>query len=124
MIWTGVVMGVVGTLAMDIWAWVLSLMGQPKPNWAMPGRWLGHLARGRVFHEDIGAADVLARYQSWRRFDTMMMAAATEVVPLSIVTVSPTTTAARSTSPVLVTTNVHVTALPNDRVSWAGIVSA
>jgi 2-octaprenyl-6-methoxyphenol hydroxylase len=28
--------------------------------------------------EDIGAPDVLARYQSWRRFDTATLAAATD----------------------------------------------
>ena len=61
MIWTGVVMGVLGTLAMDVWAWVLTLFGQPKPNWAMPGRWLGQVMRGRVFHDDIGAAEPIER---------------------------------------------------------------
>ena len=60
MIATGVVMGVLGTLAMDVWAWVLGLMGQPKPNWAMPGRWLGHVFRGTLFHDDIGAAEPVA----------------------------------------------------------------
>lgn len=53
----GALMGVGGTFAMDIWALVLSRFGvAPFPNWAMPGRWLGHIARGRVFHDDIGAA--------------------------------------------------------------------
>ncbi len=61
MIWTGVVMGLAGTLAMDLWAWLLSLAGQRKPNWAMPGRWLGHVFRGRVFHDDIGAAEPVER---------------------------------------------------------------
>ena len=57
MILTGILMGLAGTLAMDIWAWALSLFGQTRPNWAMPGRWLGHVLRGRVFHDDIGAAE-------------------------------------------------------------------
>ena len=58
---TGVLMGLGGTLAMDIWAWVLNRgFGQPLPNWAMPGRWLGHIGRGRVFHDDIGAAAPVA----------------------------------------------------------------
>lgn len=57
MIWTGVVMGVLGTLAMDVWAQVLHrAFGQPLPNWAMVGRWAGHLS-GRVFHDDIGASE-------------------------------------------------------------------
>lgn len=55
-------MGLAGTLAMDIWAWVLSKSGAaPFPNWAMPGRWLGHVLRGQVFHDDIGAAERVER---------------------------------------------------------------
>lgn len=57
MIWTGIVMGILGTLAMDIWALVLSRFGQPLPNWAMPGRWLAYVARGKLFHADIGTAE-------------------------------------------------------------------
>lgn len=61
MIWTGIVMGLVGTLAMDIWAQVLHrAFGQPLPNWGMVGRWAGHLGT-RVFHDDIGAAAPVAR---------------------------------------------------------------
>ncbi len=59
MIGIGIVMGVMGTAAMDIWALILSRFGQPLPNWAMPGRWLGHVFRGKVFHDDIGAAERL-----------------------------------------------------------------
>ena len=57
-IWVGVLMGLGGTLAMDVWAWILArLGGAPFPNWAMPGRWLAHIPRGQVFHDDIGAAN-------------------------------------------------------------------
>lgn len=57
----GVLMGLSGTIAMDIWAWVQARLGiAPFPNWAMPGRWLGHVLRGRVFHDDIGAAEPVA----------------------------------------------------------------
>lgn len=57
LILTGAAMGVGGTLAMDIWAQVLHrVASQPLPNWAMPGRWLGHVFRGTVFHDDIAAA--------------------------------------------------------------------
>lgn len=56
LIWTGVVMGLCGTLAMDLWAQGLHrLFGQPLPDWGMVGRWAGHLPT-RVFHDDIGAA--------------------------------------------------------------------
>ncbi len=54
---TGLVMGVAGTAAMDVWAVVLNrAAGLPMPNWAMPGRWLGHVLRGKVFHDAIGDA--------------------------------------------------------------------
>lgn len=50
----GVLMGLGGTLAMDVWAWVLDRLGVVAfPNWAMPGRWVGHWPR--LFHDDIGA---------------------------------------------------------------------
>ena len=57
MIWMGIVMGVCGTLAMDLWALVLTRLGEARPNRAMPGRWLGHIARGTFFHDDISAAE-------------------------------------------------------------------
>lgn len=58
---TGVAMGLAGTAAMDVWARLLHIaFGQPLPNWAMVGRWLAHVFRGRVFHEDIGKADPVA----------------------------------------------------------------
>ena len=56
----GALMGVGGTAAMDIWAWLLSrLAGQAFPNWAMPGRWLAHVFRGRMWHADIGASEAV-----------------------------------------------------------------
>lgn len=55
---TGVLMGLAGTAAMDIWAQVMHrAFGQPLPNWAMPGRWFGHIPKGQIFHDDIGAAE-------------------------------------------------------------------
>ncbi|WP_195819650.1 DUF2938 domain-containing protein [Roseobacter sp. MH60115] len=53
----GVVMGVVATVAMDVWAQLLrALAGVPAPNWAMVGRWVAHMPRGQLVHDDIGAA--------------------------------------------------------------------
>lgn len=53
----GLVMGLTATIVMDIWALVLNrFAGVPLPNWAMVGRWTGHLPRGTVFHDDIGAS--------------------------------------------------------------------
>lgn len=53
----GVLMGVVATGAMDLWAVLLNrFAAQPLPNWAMPGRWVAHVTRGTVFHEAIADA--------------------------------------------------------------------
>lgn len=55
LIWIGVLMGLGGTLAMDIWAEFLARsFGQPRPNWGNVGRWSAHVPRGRVFHDDFG----------------------------------------------------------------------
>ena len=51
---TGVVMGVLATVFMDLWGIALNrFAGQPLSNWAKPGRWLMHALQGRVFHDDI-----------------------------------------------------------------------
>lgn len=50
----GIIIGVAGTLAMDIWAQVLHRVGgQALPNWGNVGRWAANLPT--VFHDDIGA---------------------------------------------------------------------
>lgn len=56
LIWIGILMGLGGTVAMDIWAELLARgFGQPRPNWGNVGRWSAHVSRGRVFHDDFGA---------------------------------------------------------------------
>ncbi len=53
----GALMGLGGTVFMDLWAIVLHrVVGNPRPNWAMVGRWAGHLPEGQIFHDKI--ADV------------------------------------------------------------------
>jgi hypothetical protein len=47
------IIGVGATLTMDVWAAVLRRFGVPSLNFAYLGRWLGHLAGGRWFHESI-----------------------------------------------------------------------
>lgn len=55
---SGVAMGVIATVAMDIWAQLLHrFAGLPAPNWAMVGRWVAHMPRGQLVHDSIGAAD-------------------------------------------------------------------
>ena len=49
--------GTGATLALD--AWTVGLrraFGVRAPDWALAGRWIGHVARGRVAHADISAA--------------------------------------------------------------------
>jgi hypothetical protein len=56
-VFAGLLMGLLATVAMDLWALALNrFAGQPLPNWAMPGRWVAHLPRGKVFHDAIDEA--------------------------------------------------------------------
>lgn len=48
--------GVGATLVMDAWALLLKQFGIPSLNFALLGRWLGHLASGQLMHEAIGKA--------------------------------------------------------------------
>ena len=56
-----VVIGVGATLVMDAWALFLRrCFGVASLDFAMLGRWVGHLARGRVRHERIGQSAPVA----------------------------------------------------------------
>ena len=58
---TGIVMGLLATLLMDLWAVLLNrVAGQQLPNWGNVGRWVAHIPRGRVFHDAIGAVEPVA----------------------------------------------------------------
>lgn len=51
------VIGIGATAFMDLWAALQRrLFGVPPLNYAMIGRWLGHLSRRRFAHESIAAA--------------------------------------------------------------------
>jgi hypothetical protein len=57
LIFAGIVMGLGGTIVMDLWALALNrITGAPLPNWAFVGRWVAHVAKGKVFHDDIAQA--------------------------------------------------------------------
>lgn len=58
LIWKGALIGAGATLAMDLWAVVLTaVFRQPKANWAPVGRWFYHLKNGQVFHHSIADAE-------------------------------------------------------------------
>ncbi|WP_435106488.1 DUF2938 domain-containing protein [Arhodomonas sp. AD133] len=55
-----ILIGVGATVVMDAWAVLLKrCFGIPSLDWAMVGRWLGHLPQGRFFHERIAAASAV-----------------------------------------------------------------
>lgn len=57
-LWRSVIIGIGGTVAMDLWAILLSFLpGLSWPNWAPVGRWFWHLRTGKVFHDNIAAAE-------------------------------------------------------------------
>lgn len=52
-----ILIGAGATALFDLWRWALHrLSGRPRPDWALPGRWFAHVARGHVWHDDIAAA--------------------------------------------------------------------
>jgi hypothetical protein len=51
-----IVIGAGATVVMDVWAAVLRRFGVPSLNFALLGRWIGHLPRGRWLHQSIAKA--------------------------------------------------------------------
>ena len=48
--------GIGATAAMDAWLLLLKRLKVPTPNFALVGRWAGHVARGRWAHDAIAKA--------------------------------------------------------------------
>jgi hypothetical protein len=48
--------GTIATMLMDAWLFVLKRLGVPTMNFALLGRWVGHLPRGRLIHHPIAKA--------------------------------------------------------------------
>jgi Protein of unknown function (DUF2938) len=48
-----ILIGAGATVVMDVWAATLKRLGVPSLNFAFLGRWIGHLPRGRWFHDSI-----------------------------------------------------------------------
>lgn len=77
-----VLIGVGGTLSMDLWALVLRQFGIPSLNFAFLGRWIGHLHEGQLVHEKIALAPPvraerligwLAHYSIGVSFSTLLL---------------------------------------------------
>lgn len=55
------VIGVGATLIMDLWAlFLMKVFSIPSLNYAMVGRWIGHLPRGVVVHSNIASSAPVA----------------------------------------------------------------
>ncbi|WP_395028961.1 DUF2938 domain-containing protein [Alcaligenes aquatilis] len=52
--------GVGATIFMDIWGLIQKALGVATLNYAMVGRWVGHLLRGQITHSHIGKAEPIA----------------------------------------------------------------
>lgn len=53
----GVLIGIGGTVILDLWsAFLQRVFNVPETNWAMVGRWVGHMPEGHFAHENIGKA--------------------------------------------------------------------
>ncbi|UTW12820.1 DUF2938 family protein [Marinobacterium rhizophilum] len=57
-------LGVFATVLIDVWS-VFSnkILQLPKANWGMVGRWLGHIPKGKLIHNPIGASSAI-KYES------------------------------------------------------------
>ena len=56
-----VFIGLGATALMDAWLWLLGRLGIPTMNFALLGRWVGHVARGGWSHQAIGKAPAIPR---------------------------------------------------------------
>lgn len=55
-----VIVGVGATALMDVWLLTLKRAGVPTMDFALLGRWVGHLSRGRLAHDAIRRAPPIA----------------------------------------------------------------
>lgn len=58
-LWRSVAIGIGATALFDLWGLIARLLVMPAPAWALPGRWFGHMARGRFVHAAIADAPPL-----------------------------------------------------------------
>lgn len=50
-------MGIAATVAIDLWATFANrVLGWPRTQWRLVGRWLGHMRKGQFTHASIGSS--------------------------------------------------------------------
>jgi hypothetical protein len=55
------VMGFSATVAIDLWATFANrILGWPRTNWSLVGRWIGHMRHGQFRHVSIGSSPTIA----------------------------------------------------------------
>lgn len=57
--------GIGATAAMDLWLLLLKRLGVPTLNFALMGRWVGHLAHGRWMHDAIAKSPPIPGELAW-----------------------------------------------------------
>jgi hypothetical protein len=57
--------GIGATVVMDLWGLLLRRLGVATLNFAMVGRWVGHLLGGRVSHQAIAKAELVRNELAW-----------------------------------------------------------
>jgi hypothetical protein len=56
-VYPGVLIGILATLGLDAWAMIVKhLFRLPTADWALVGRWLGHMPKGIFFHDAVSEA--------------------------------------------------------------------
>ena len=56
--------GIGATLVMDLWTLLLKRLGVTTLNYAMVGRWMGHMRHGRLRHQAIAKAALVRHEQA------------------------------------------------------------
>jgi hypothetical protein len=55
------VMGITATVAIDLWAtFANKILGWPRTNWGLVGRWIGHMRDGQFKHVSIASSPAIA----------------------------------------------------------------
>jgi hypothetical protein len=60
-VFQGVLIGIIATFGMDIWAAIVKhVLRLPTTDWALVGRWFGHMPRGVFVHSPIADSAVIS----------------------------------------------------------------